>query len=89
MMYRVITDIALFISLFIFPWWFVVVLAVIALFFFNSYYEVIFLGVIIDSLYNAPIARFHGFEFVVTIAMVLLYILAEVLKRRLRFYNAK
>ena len=86
-MRRILTDIVLILSVYIFPWWFVLIMAVIALAVFDTFYEILFLGIILDSLYNAPIARYHHVEFVVTLITVFLFIGAEILKRRLRFYG--
>jgi hypothetical protein len=84
---RILADIVLLVSVFIFPWWFVLMLGTVMLFIFPDFYEILFLGIVLDSLYNAPIARYHHVEFVVTLITVFLFILAEVLKRRLRFYS--
>jgi hypothetical protein len=86
---RIFVDILLILSLFIFPWWLVLILATIALFIFPAFYEILFLGVLMDSLYNAPIARFHQVEFVVTLVTAFLFVIAEILKRRLRFYTQR
>ena len=84
-MRRMITDSVLVIAVFAFPWWLSMCAAAAALFFFDSFYEIIFLGIIIDSLYNAPIAPFHHFQFVVTLLCIFIFVGIEALKRRLRF----
>lgn len=87
MIKRLIIDVFLFLGIFIFPWWFVFICAGCALFYFSSFYEILFLGIIVDSLYNAPIVAFLHVEFVVTILAIILFIFSEVLKRRLRIYG--
>ncbi len=86
-MRRIFADILLLISLFLFPWWAAMLFGVAGLFIFSSFYEILFLGIGIDSLYNAPIAPFHHFQFVITLLAVFLFVIAETLKRRLRFYG--
>lgn len=83
-MTRVIITIFIFISIFIFPWWLAFLFGIVALIFFENYYEFFVLGLITDSLYNAPMPRYQGFEFVITIATLFLFVVAETLKRRLR-----
>jgi hypothetical protein len=87
-MKRILVDIFLFLAIFIFPWWLVVVFGVLALLAFSSFYEIVILGIVIDSLYNAAITRYHHIEFVVTIGAIFLFIVVEVLKRHLKFYGA-
>jgi hypothetical protein len=84
-MRRIFADIVLFLSIFFVPWWLVVAFAVVGLFTFSSFYEILFLGIVLDSLYNAPIAPFRHFQFVVTLLCVFLFVVIEALKRRLRF----
>jgi hypothetical protein len=86
-MKRILIDILLVLSAFIFPWWLALLGAALAVFYFSGYYEILILGIIMDSLYNAPIARFHHVEFVVTLLALFLFVIAEVLKRRLRLYG--
>ena len=86
-MRRILADIFLLISVFIFPWWLVLFLGALGLFLFRSFYEMLFLGVIIDSFYNAPIAPFHGFQFVAMLLSVFLFVTAQTLKRHMRFYG--
>ena len=50
-MKRVIFDIALFLSAFIFPWWISILLLFIGIFLFKNFYEFIVDSLIIYSLY--------------------------------------
>jgi hypothetical protein len=87
MMSRIVIDILLFLALFMVPWWFVLVLAGIAVLYFDSFFEIIFLGFAIDSLYNASIPQYYAVEFVVTIIAMILFLTIEIVKRRLRWYS--
>lgn len=83
---RIVFDCLLLFSVFIFPWWAFVALGVIGLLSFNFFYEMMFIGIVADSLYNTATPRFHGLEFVLTLVSSSLFIGIELLKRRLKFY---
>ncbi len=84
---RIIVDCILIISAFFFPWWIPMLAGLIAVFYFNSYYEIVVLGVIIDSLYNASVPRFYNIQFVLTLTSILVVFCVGALKERLRFYR--
>lgn len=81
MFLRVLFGIFLIISAFIFPWWISIFLSVIGMFKFKNLYEVIVVGIIIDSMYGS-ILNIFGFEFIFTIALILTFYLVSVLKDR-------
>jgi hypothetical protein len=60
-------------------WWMVLALAIIFLFIFPSYYEIIFWGVTYDSLY--------GISMTYTLGSLILFIIAYYLKQYLFAYN--
>jgi hypothetical protein len=62
---RIAFGIILIISAFVLPWWISFVASLIGLFYFKNLYEVIFVGLIIDSLYGVGVVL-YGFEFVFT-----------------------
>jgi hypothetical protein len=84
---RIEIDIALFLLAILLPWWCSVVIAIIALFFFNGFVEAVILGIFLDSLYNAPVASFHGFQFIATSITLICFLTAALVKTRLRFYS--
>lgn len=86
-MWRIIFDFILYVSVFLFPWWFALILAIVGLLLFRSFYEIIFLGIVIDSLYNASTHRFYGLEFIVTFISIILFTIIEMLKRRVRIHR--
>lgn len=88
-MKRSIFDIALLLSLFILPWWCTLILAVIFLFLIEPYYEIIVVGFILDSLYNAPVGFLLHFQFVLTLFCLIMILLSDLLKRRLTFYDLR
>jgi len=82
---RVILDIFLFLGVFIAPLWLVAIVALICLFVFESFYEIIFLGIIADGLFGLP-TRFIAIPAVYTISASVLFIARSLLKKHLKFY---
>lgn len=83
---RIIADIAVLISIFIFPWWFSLLLLIICIFLLNNFYEALFFALLLDGFYGVPRIAFHGYNvfFLAVTGAALLAILF--LKPRLRFY---
>lgn len=75
---RIAADVLLFLSAFIFPWWAVLAAGALLLFFFNNFWEVMIVGLVIDVLYGGGFARAWGVPFAASLAAVALY---EVLGR--------
>ncbi len=84
---RILVDIVLLLGIFWLPWWIVFLAGIVCLFIFKSFYEVIILGLLIDSLYNAPVAQFYHFHFVITIVALIFFIISVIVKNKLRFYS--
>ncbi len=79
-MKRVLYGAFLIISAFILPWWIPVIFSLIGIFYFDNLYEIIFVGLIIDTLYGANLSLV-GLDIVFTISLTLaLYILTNVKK---------
>ena len=57
---RIILSSIFLISAFILPWWLVMFLGLMLLFYFNNYYEFIIAGLILDSLYGNIISINHN-----------------------------
>lgn len=86
-MARLIADIFMLVGAFLLPWWLMLVALALCIFFFREYYEGFALGIIIDSLYNAPVPLLYHFQFFLTLLVVILFVIAEYAKRRLTFYR--
>jgi hypothetical protein len=84
---RIFIDIILVILAFIAPWWIPFAIGIILLFVFRTYWELIILGLIIDTFYNAPVDRFYNVQFILTILAIISVIISIHLKARLRFFN--
>ena len=79
-MKRVLYGAFLIISAFILPWWIPVIFSLIGIFYFDNLYEIIFVGLIIDTLYGANLSLV-GLDIVFTISLTLaLYVLTNVKK---------
>ncbi|MEA3399467.1 MAG: hypothetical protein U9R00_03090 [Patescibacteria group bacterium] len=80
-MIRVIFDIVLFISIFIFPWWLTVLIALLGLFAFKDYYEFVGAGAIMHAIFRFFPALYLG------IGLVAFFFLIQELKKRLILYK--
>lgn len=85
-MKRALFDVLLLLVAFLAPWWVAMTAALAAAFAFPAYYELVVLGLILDSLYNAPVARFHSFQFVLAASALVALVAVEAIKRRTRFF---
>ncbi len=81
---RIILDILLFLSIFILPFWLTVILAIACLFLFDSFYEIIPVFLFIDLLYGASEDRYFGFTVVSLLAALLLVVITNSIKKKLR-----
>lgn len=81
---NIILRIFILISPFIFPWWVPLILACAALFYFQSYYEIIFIGLIFDIVYHSASTVFGLYGF--TLISCALFVLVKQIKQRLILY---
>jgi len=86
-MKRVIFDIILFISVFIFPWWISAILLLGGIFLFNKFYEFIIASVIIFALYSVPGVRWISSPVIFSLFIIIFYIMVEYFKNRIILYK--
>lgn len=87
-MKRFIFDVVLVLSLFIFPWWVVLSLGVVGAFWKQHFYELAFVGLIIDLLYAPPGESLFGIPYLLTwVALSLFFIIDYFARERLRIYT--
>ena len=86
-MKRVIFDIILFISVFIFPWWISIPLFFVGVFLFNDFYEFILASVIIYSLYAVPGDRLISSPIFSSLIIVALYIIIQIIRNNIILYK--
>ncbi len=84
---RLVCDATLFVGLFFLPWWLVAAMAIIFLFVFNDFIEIIVLGGLIDIIFSPTSQTLSFSSFIFTLSAAVLYFICPFLKRRLRFYN--
>jgi hypothetical protein len=86
-MKRVIFDIILFASIFILPWWISVLLAFMGIFLFNNFYEFIFSGVVVYSLFSLPSDRLIASPIFFSLSVVILYIIFQIIRNNIILYK--
>lgn len=79
-----LSRIAILVSPFFVPWWVVLMLALAAVFWFDSYYEIVVLGMICDVLYASSHSFLGLYGF--TLISGLILILVRQIKKRLIMY---
>lgn len=86
-MTRIIFGILLLISIIYGYWWLTWCFALLLLFYYPVYYEIIALGIIYDSLYSVPLPQFFNVEYVFTIFSLLIFAVSLFIKKRLIVYE--
>lgn len=81
---RTLADILLIMAALFLPWWVVLPFAVALFFTFERYFELFLAAFLMDLLYGNALLRFGGFQFVLSLGSVLLYIILTFPKRRMR-----
>ncbi len=84
---RILLNIAIISSMFYLPWWVVIILALPGVFLFDGFYEIFFVGLLLDVLYGVKAEEFYGIWFVFTIIFTIIYITIKRLKKNIRFYE--
>jgi hypothetical protein len=85
--FRIVADILLLISVYIFPWWLFLILAIAFIFYFESYLEVLLGAFILDALYGMPIQFLFGRNIIFLLSVSVLLIISFYAKKKLRFYR--
>jgi hypothetical protein len=83
---RILVDLFLLFSLFLLPWWIFWPLAILMLFKYESYYELIFLAVLSDSIYSVP-GIFIFSKYIFTISSITTFFVVSWLKERVIVYR--
>ena len=82
---RIVFSITLLASILFLPFWVSVLLAIVGMVFFPSYFEAILGLFISDLLYGVPEARYFDLTFVSLILSVILFLAIQFLKKRSMF----
>jgi len=86
-MKRLIFDILLFLFIFLLPWWVVLILSIIGLFVFTSFYEFIVSSIIIYVLYSVPLDTFLNKSIFVYAGIITFYLIIEYLRSHIILYK--
>ena len=81
---NLLIRICILLSPFIFPWWVILIFGLSALFLYDTYYEIIWIGLVCDILYHSEntIVGLYGF----TMFACFLFIVIKQIKQRLIVY---
>ena len=69
-------------------WWLTWALAIVFLFLFPMYYEIIAWGIIYDAIYGVPLPEFYGIPYVFTISSIVLFLIAFYMRKYLTVYES-
>lgn len=85
--FRILAGLTIIASIMWGYWWLTWTLAIVFLFFFPSYYELILWGVMYDALYGLPISQFYNFRYIFTIVTLILFVTSLFLRKSLIAYE--
>jgi len=86
-MLRIISFIILLFSILFLPFYISVILAILGMFYFKIFWEAVIILFLSDLLYGTKEAKFLNTLFISFIVSILILILIEFLKRKLKFYD--
>lgn len=66
------------------PWWLFLLIGALIAFVYRNFYELFFITLFLDLLYNAPSEKFLGFRFALTGLAAIILATAAILRRRLK-----
>jgi len=84
---RILASILLLFSILFMPFWVSVILALASMVYFSIFWEATILLLLSDLLYGAKEAKFSNVIFISFIVSILILILLEFLKKKLKFYS--
>lgn len=84
--FRLFFDIVFFLAVFLSPWWISLPLGVVFLFIFDSYYEILFAGLIIDSAFSDRESSLLGLNVTFTAISAVLFLFVLKMKKNIKFY---
>ena len=87
MLLRVSSSLLILVSILFFPFWVSIILAILGVIYFRIFWEAIILFFISDLLFGIKEIRFLNTTLISTICLVIILILVEFIKRKLKFYN--
>ncbi len=86
-MKRVIFDIGLLISVFIFPWWISLPLLFIGVFAFSQFYEFILVGVVMFAIYSPMDNNLFSSPVFFSGIIIVLYVIIQLIRNNIILYK--
>lgn len=86
-MKRIIFDLALFLSILLFPWWVTAIFAFSGLFLFKQFYEFIIVNLIVYSLFSYPSGRVIASPLWYPLIVCAFFIVIQYVKSRMILYK--
>ena len=86
-MLRILASILLLFSILFMPFWISIILAFAGMVYFSIFWEAIILFLLSDLLYGVKEAKFHGAIFVYFVISIIVLIIIEFLKKKIRVYQ--
>lgn len=84
---RLLADLVVFGSAVLLPWYIFIAVALVCVFYFERYYEIILAGFIIDALFGVDRPILEGWRLAFTLFGTIVFLVAVFLKMRLKFYS--
>jgi hypothetical protein len=85
---RIVAGLIVLGSLVLSYWWLTWALAIIFLFIFPVYYEILTWGIIYDALYALPLPQFYGIPYIFTFASCILFLLSLAIRKYFVTYQS-
>jgi len=86
MIKRIIADIIFFSGLFVLPWHWTAVLAVVFIIWFGNFWEAVLAGFILDSFYSLPNTRIYGRFGIFTAIALALVLSSKIIRKKIRLF---
>lgn len=87
MILRILVSVILLFSVLFMPFWVSIILALAGMIYFKSFWEAIILFLLSDLLYGVKEAKFSGVIFISFVAAAVVFIIVEIIKKKLKFYD--
>lgn len=87
MIKRLVADFIFFFSLFVLPWYWTAILAIVFIIWFGNFWEAVLAGFILDTLYSIPNTRIYGRFGIFTAGATILILLVKIARKKVRLFS--
>jgi len=84
MVYRVIYNILILISVFYVPFWIFLILLLIGLLIYRNFFEAIFWTILADNLFSLSRDIFFNFQYIYTLIILIMFLIINFFKKKIR-----